>query len=147
MLLDEGEFRRWIESARRTLRSAVRDLEGGDYNWACFKAHQAAEKALKALLWGVGRPRVGHSLPKLLQQIEEELGIRAPGEVREACIRLNKLYTPTRYPDVWSEGIPEEYYSESEAREAISQAGRVIGWVEEIWRRLSGRGLGGGGKR
>ena len=60
--LDEGEFERWKRSALRTLESARRDLDGGDYNWACFKSHQAAEKALKALLWGVGRPRSGHAL-------------------------------------------------------------------------------------
>jgi len=139
-MLDDNEFRRWMESARRTLESAKRDARYGDYNWACFKAHQAAGKALKALLWGCGKPRVGHSLPRLLSGIEEELGIAPPGDIREACMRLNKFYTPTRYPDAWSEGIPEEYYSEKEALEAIELAKMVIEWVEEVWRRLSGRG-------
>jgi HEPN domain-containing protein len=37
--LDEGEFERWKRSALRTLESARRDLDGGDYNWACFKSH------------------------------------------------------------------------------------------------------------
>ena len=146
-MLDEAELERWLESARRTLESARRDMEHGDYNWACFKAHQAAEKALKALLWGVGRPRTGHMLPRLLRHVEEELGVVAPEEVREACIRLNKLYIPTRYVDAWSEGIPEEYYSESEARDAIEWARRVIEWVVETWRRLSRRGGGSGGRR
>jgi hypothetical protein len=41
--LDEVEFERWLRSALRTLESAKRDLEFGDYNWACFKAHQVAE--------------------------------------------------------------------------------------------------------
>lgn len=138
-MLDEPEFSRWIESAKRTLDSARRDLAHGDYNWACFKAHQAAWKALKALLWGIGRPRVGHSLPRLLQHLEES-GIVAPRDIREACMRLNKLYTPTRYPDVWSEGIPEEYYSEGEARDAIEWALMVIEWVEMVWRELLERG-------
>ena len=146
-MLDEAEFGRWIESARRTLESARRDAEHGDYNWACFKAHQAAEKALKALLWGAGKPRTGHSLPKLLDNIREELGIEAPKEIQEACIRLNKLYTPTRYPDAWSEGIPEEYYSESEAVEAITWAEQVLEWVVQTWRRLSRRGGGCGRER
>jgi len=135
-VLDESEFRRWLESARRTLESARHDAEAQFYNWACFKAHQAAEKALKALLWGLGHPRVGHMLPKLLEELRA-LGIDVPRDVDEACIRLNKFYTPTRYPDVWPEGIPEEFYSESEAREAIELAKRVIEWVEGVWRRLS----------
>ncbi|MEM1664224.1 MAG: HEPN domain-containing protein [Zestosphaera sp.] len=85
------------------------------YSWACFKAHQATEKALKALLWGLGNPRVSHSLPALLSELGDVLG-EVPEDVRESCIRLNKCYIPTRYPDVWSEGIPEEQYSEKESR-------------------------------
>jgi len=135
-VIDESEFRRWLESAKRTLESARHDAEAGFYNWACFKAHQAAEKALKALLWGLGAPRTGSMLPRLLEELRG-LGIEVPSEVAEACIRLNKFYTPTRYPDVWPEGIPEEFYSVSEAREAIELAKRVIEWVEEVWRRLS----------
>jgi len=50
--LDEGEFSRWMRSSTRTLESARRDLEAGDYSWACFKAHQAVEKALKVLPMG-----------------------------------------------------------------------------------------------
>ena len=42
-----------MRSATRTLESAKHDADHGDYNWACFKAHQAAGKALKALLWAV----------------------------------------------------------------------------------------------
>jgi len=142
--MDEQEFSRWIRSAERTLESARRDAEAGDYNWACFKAHQAAEKALKALLWGVGRPRIGHSLPRLLEHIGAELGVSVPDDVVEACMRLNKLYTPTRYPDAWSEGIPEEYYTRSEALEAVMMASRVIEWVKGVWKRLSRRGGGSG---
>ncbi len=139
-MLDSKEFNRWIESAKRTLESARHDLEVGDYNWTCFKAHQAAEKALKALLWGLGAPRTGHMLPMLLNYIREELGLEPPRDITEACMRLNKMYTPTRYPDVWPEGIPEDFYSESEAREAIDLAKRVIEWVESAWRELSRRG-------
>gem|GEM_PF-3405170 len=28
------------------------------------------------------------------------------------CMRLNKYYVLTKHPDVWSEGIPEEQYTE-----------------------------------
>lgn len=135
--LDEGEYRRWMLSARRTLESARRDLEVGDFNWACFKAHQAAEKALKALFWGVGSPTIGHSLVILVQRLAE-VGFTVEERIRELAARLSKFYTPTRYPDVWEEGIPEDYYTRSEAEEAISQAGEVINWVESKWRSLKG---------
>jgi len=138
--LDEGEFGRWMRSALRTLESARRDLEAGDYSWACFKAHQAVEKALKALLWGIGRPRVGYSLVHILNYLAEGTGIEPPETITYACAILSKYYTTTRYPDVWSEGIPEDYYSRREAEEAIRLAKEVIRWVEEVWRGLSRRG-------
>jgi len=141
-MLDNSEYSRWMESARRTLHSARGDLERGDYNWACFKAHQAAGKALKALLWGVGSPATGHSLPRLLERVGEVLQLELLPDIREACMRLNKFYIATRYPNAWSEGIPEEYYSRGEAEEAILYAGRVLEWVEGVWRRLSS--IGGG---
>lgn len=55
--MDIEEYERWIKSAEKTLQSAKEDLERGDYNWACFKAQQAAEKALKAFLYGLGKPK------------------------------------------------------------------------------------------
>ncbi|MEM4665524.1 MAG: HEPN domain-containing protein [Sulfolobales archaeon] len=134
-MLDESEFVRWIKSALRTLESARVDHAHGFYSWACFKAHQAAEKALKALLWGLGSPRVSHSLPVLLSELGNLLG-EIPEGVRESCVRLNKHYIPTRYPDVWSEGIPEEQYSEKESLEAITMAEEVVKWVEDTWKSL-----------
>jgi len=138
--LDISEFDRWLRSALRTLESAKRDLEFGDYNWTCFKAHQTVEKALKAILWGIGKPRIGHSLIHLLNYLTEIIGVNPPDDVVNACITLSKFYTPTRYPDVWSEGIPEEYYSRKDAEEAIRFAMRVIEWVKELWQELLRRG-------
>lgn len=134
--LDDVEFERWMRSALKTLESAGRDLEFGDYNWACFKAHQAVEKALKAVLWGVGKPRIGRSLVHLLNYLAENVGVRPPEDIVNACTALSKFYTPTRYPDVWSEGTPEEYYSRNEAEEAIKLAVRVIDWVKDLWQGL-----------
>ncbi|MEZ0345247.1 MAG: HEPN domain-containing protein [Infirmifilum sp.] len=135
--LDEKEYERWMSSARRTLQSAGRDLEAGDYNWACFKAHQAAEKALKALLWGAGSPTYGHSLVVLVEQLASQ-GFEVDDRVRELAARLSKLYTPTRYPDVWVEGTPEDYYTKLEALEAIRWAEELLSWVERKWRSLRG---------
>ena len=139
-MFDEAEYLRWIGSAHKTLESAQRDYEDGDYNWACFKAHQAAEKALKAILWGVGRPKTGHSLVHLLSHIAQDLGVDVPGEVREACMALSKFYTITRDPDAWSEGMPEEYFSARESEEALRHAKMILDWVEGLWRKLSGKG-------
>lgn len=135
--MDESEFKRWMLSARKTLESATRDARAGDYNWACFKAHQAAEKALKALLWGLGEPAIGHSLTVLVEHLVQ-LGLPVSDRARELAARLSKFYTPTRYPDVWESGIPEDYYTESEAEEAIRWADEIINWAEAVWKSLKG---------
>ncbi len=54
--LDFEEWARWRSQARHTLASGWQDLKEGDYDWASFKAHQAAEFALKGLLRGLGGP-------------------------------------------------------------------------------------------
>ncbi len=130
-MLDDKEYSRWIDSAKNTLASAKHDLEAGYYNWACFKAQQAAEYAIKALLWGIGKPEYGHALTRLINKIG-----RIPDEVQEACARLDKYYTLPRYADMWSEGSPHEYYTKREAQEAIYYAEHIINYVECRWRSL-----------
>lgn len=80
MLLDEPEYRRRLEAATNTLESGRGDMERGDHNWACFKAQQAAEPAVKSLLHGLGRPTYGHSVARLLD-IDSTCrpGTRTPG--------------------------------------------------------------------
>ena len=137
VVLDAQEYERWMKSAYKTLESARRDRENGFYNWACFKSHQASEKALKALLWGIGRPRPGHALVHLLHRLEEELGAEAPASVKQACATLDKYYIPTRYPDAWAEGSPEDYFTEADADDALEKALVIVKWVEGVWRELS----------
>ena len=137
-MLDEAEYARWIRSSKGTLSSAGGDLERGDFNWACFKAQQAAELAAKALLHGLGLPVYGHSVSRLLTDFPPDLRVR--GEVVQAAKTLDKYYVPTRYPNVWAEGAPEDYYTREDAEDAIKCAEAIIGWVEASWRSLKGEG-------
>ena len=72
----------------------------------------------------------------LLEHLERELGIEAPINIKHACIALDKYYILTRYPDAWVEGIPEDYFSEHDAVDAVDKALSIIRWVEETWRKL-----------
>ena len=134
-MLDGSEFQRWLRTALKNLDSARGDLERGDFNWACFKAHQAAEMALKALLHVLGLPAYGHSLSKLLQRVEEA-GVEAGGGYVKLAKSLDKLYVPTRYPNAWSEGSPHEYYTEEDAEQAIEYAKKLVEWVVSSWKQL-----------
>lgn len=138
--MDCVEFSRRLAMARRTLESARRDVEGGDYNWACFKAHQAAEFAVKGLLYGVGKPARGHSVFKLLEAAGALLSV--PGELVELGKLLDKFYIPTRHVDAWSEGAPFEYFTRDDAEMALAAAGRILEFVEGLWRACIGSGRG-----
>ncbi|WP_291998835.1 HEPN domain-containing protein [Caldivirga sp.] len=137
--MDLKEYGRWITMAQRTLESARRDAEFGDFNWACFKAHQAAEFAIKAILYGIGKPTRGHSLTHLIAELSELVNI--PENIIDLCKFLDKFYVPTRYVDAWSDGIPYEYFTRSDAETAINAANNIIVFTEDLWRRL----LSGGG--
>ncbi|MGQ4891573.1 MAG: HEPN domain-containing protein [Candidatus Njordarchaeia archaeon] len=134
-MLDLDEFNRWFSSAKKTLESSKRDKDSGDYSWACFKAQQAAEKAIKALLWGIGKPKVGHMLKRLVDFVVE-LGFNVEEDVINDCTELSKYYITTRYPDVWGEGVPEEFFTKREAEEAVKKAERIINWVSRTWNQL-----------
>ncbi len=135
LFVDVSEFERWMLMAERTLESALRDLEAGDYNWACFKAHQAGEFAVKALLYGMGKPTRGHAITRLLRELSGYVEVDA---VLEAAALLDKFYVPTRYVDAWSEGVPYEYYTRRDAEAALSAAQTLMGFVRKVWGSLSG---------
>ncbi|MDX1661346.1 MAG: HEPN domain-containing protein, partial [Gemmatimonadota bacterium] len=97
----------WIRQAERDLEHARRSAEMGDHEWACFAAHQAAEKALKAVLQDHGAEARGHALRSLLRGVSEAIGEEL--EEYEADAReLDRHYIPTRYPNSVPEGAPFE---------------------------------------
>ncbi|MDW8021524.1 MAG: HEPN domain-containing protein [Nitrososphaerota archaeon] len=133
-MLDEPEYSRWMIMAKRTLESAKGDLQRGDHNWACFKAQQSAEFAVKALLHGLGLEAYGHSVSSLLSRLPKELN---PSDIMQEAKTLDKYYVPTRYPNAWMEGLPTDYYTHQDAMQAIDYSGKIINWVEGSWRLLS----------
>ncbi len=78
--------------------------------WACLAAHQAAEKAVKALYQKLGLEVWGHSISRLLENLPEGY----------------KHYITIRYPNTYPEGAPMDYYTKSEAERAVGYACRII---------------------
>ena len=58
----------WLRQAEKDLRHAKNSLNTQDFEWSCFAAQQAAEKALKALYQHMGGESFGHSLLRLLDR-------------------------------------------------------------------------------
>ena len=128
--LDYSEFERWFSSAESTLRSAESDHNSSFYNWACFKAEQAAEFAVKAYLKGIGLTSYGHSVSHLMK----EAGFDK--EFIDLAKSIDKNYIPTRYTDAWAEGIPEEYYGLNDSTDSIEIAKEILEAVREKWTSL-----------
>lgn len=70
--------------------------------------------AVKGLLQFRGVEKRGYSISHLLEN--------PPEDVLQCAIFLDKQYTPSRYPDVYDEGSPYEYYTQKDAEECINCA-------------------------
>lgn len=114
----------WRKQACRDLQHARHALESEDYEWACFAAQQAAEKALKALYQQAGAEARGHSVALLLRQLPPPF---SPEPTLEQIGKeLDKHYIPARYPNAYPEGAPYELYTRGEAERAIAQAENIL---------------------
>ena len=98
-------------------------LDDRDYDWACFAAHQGAEKAVKGLFLSLGGEGWGHSITALLNDLAGRMQV--PEELLDSARRLDKHYIPTRYPNGFDSGAPHSYYTAREAAEALED-GRSI---------------------
>jgi HEPN domain-containing protein len=116
----------WLGQAERDLRAAQASMEAELFEWACFIAQQAAEKATKAVAQARGGDAMGHAVSRLLLAVLDQ----PPDEITEAARRLDKFYIPTRYPNGWAAGKPGDYYSRDDAEAAIADARRVVGYCQ-----------------
>ncbi|KAK7488212.1 hypothetical protein BaRGS_00020519, partial [Batillaria attramentaria] len=119
------EGRRWMRQAKLDLDAAVKTLRGGDalmYNWACYQAHQTAEKALKAVAFR----RDAWACRKTSHSLRELAGSLSDSEITEHAGQLDDLvqyHTRMRYPDLCTfPKIPAEVYGQDEATKATSQS-------------------------
>lgn len=116
----------WLRQAEKDISKAKLDLEWGYFEWACFTAQQAAEKAIKALFQKLHGEAWGHGAKALLENLPfgDRLQFYEDGRL------LDKFYIPTRYPNGLPQGIPHDYFTKKEAQEAIEAAERIYEWCK-----------------
>jgi HEPN domain-containing protein len=129
-----GEALRWLRQAENDLAFARLALREGFFAQACFVAQQTAEKALKAVAYGLGeRLVVGHSLVELLARLDDR--VPALADRRERAGVLDQYYVATRYPNGLPGGVPFEAFSREQAERAVEDA---EGFVEAARAALAG---------
>jgi len=120
----------WYKQAERDLKSARTQLEAEFFEWSCFIAQQAAEKAVKALYQRFSGEAWGHSVHDLLRGIAEKVDV--PEEAFENAKGLDRFYIPARYPNGWSSGFPGEYITKKDAKNAISNSQKILRFCKSI---------------
>lgn len=118
----------WLNQARRDLEQAIASESEARHEWACFAAHQAAEKAIKALHLAYGQEAWGHLLVRLLSELPTAIE-RPPLLIEQARV-LDNFYIPTRYPDSHPEGSPFDHYGPLQSQEAIRHARAILAFVD-----------------
>lgn len=119
----------WIARAQRDYRALDALLRTGEplEDSICFHAHQAVEKALKAVLVrNQISPPHRHLLKHLLALCPESL--QRLGGVADACAILDAVFPKTRYPD---DPIPTEAEVEAAVTAArlVREAARIAGVI------------------
>lgn len=123
--MKKDEWNRYYRQAEHTLASARRDADDGDHDWACFKAQQAAELAIKGYIRATREFVTGHSVTRLLTAMEGEV----PETIVDCARRLDMVYIPTRYPDAYDAGSPMDYYTAVDSQQAINCARITLEWL------------------
>jgi len=118
----------WLNQAGRDIKQAEASLRDGFYEWACFAAQQAAEKAVKALIQSRGGESWGHSVAALIDALPKDL---KPINLRDKALELDQAYIPSRYPNTHPTGYPGILYSRTMAERLIEYAKEIIRYCQD----------------
>jgi HEPN domain-containing protein len=123
---DRHEAERWRQTAQEDLDAARALIGTGHFSHACFHAQQAAEKAVKAIWYGLGEDPWGHSVQKLAAEIQDQTVRECMAGVSETGAFLDRFYIPTRYPNGLPDLTPGKVYFRKDAEQAVEAAKIVL---------------------
>ena len=121
---------KWFIFADEDWIMAKRALEDGIFNQTCFHSQQGVEKLLKGFLQDSKKkiPKT-HSLVELLNLCA---GINSTlANIEEDCIKLDRYYIPTRYPDALPGTLPEGLPSKKDAETALAILDKVAKLIKK----------------
>ena len=114
----------WIRQAQNDLAMAEFARSGQFYAQACYHCSQAAEKALKGLLIGLGQdPPRSHSLERLVDALAD-MGLEVESLRALQLKSLSRMTTATRYPD--ADEAPADLFDQRDWDLALGVAKSVL---------------------
>ncbi|ELT96105.1 hypothetical protein CAPTEDRAFT_195081 [Capitella teleta] len=127
-----AQAKRFLRQAQEDLRATDNDYETKEpaFEWVCFKAHQAAEKAFKAAQFSVDAvTSFSHDLVTLAASVEDMELRRLAQRLQGIVGNSSKLYNPDPIDFVV---IPHEEYTREMACDAVMCAADILERVKEF---------------
>jgi len=122
-----NRWRDWLAQAERDFEHIAECRASERHEWACFAAHQSAEKAVKALHLKLGQEAWGHVVARLLSELPEQVTV--PVSAVEMGRTLDAFYIPTRYPNGHPEGAPFQHFGPLQSETAETYARQILEFV------------------
>jgi HEPN domain-containing protein len=139
-----SDHAKWMNQAQKDLIAAQALVTTSHFEWACFVASQAAEKALKACLSAMelnweSRGRDGHDLIGLTKLWPNFLRTNNP-DLKSALTELIPMVVNTRYPhariepDGQSQALvaPMDVFREVQAVASVRNAQVLVDFFEKF---------------
>lgn len=108
------------------MKHAQATIDNEAYEWSCFAAQQAAEKALKALFISLHGDPWGPFILALMEGLPDSTRKLVGEALLDSARALDKHYIPTRYPNGFAQGAPMDYYTKRDAEESIGHAKSIL---------------------
>jgi HEPN domain-containing protein len=122
------EAKRWLKTAQGDLEAAKILMGNGKYAHACFHSQQAGEKAVKAVWYFLDADPWGHSITKLIRDLEsvDLAAYEKFDQIKRSAVVLDRFYITTRYPNGLPDLTPEDSFLEEDAKNCIQHSEMVI---------------------
>jgi len=121
------EAKRWFRQAEADLAAVANDIASSrpSYEWACFKCHQAAEKALKAVQYAINahNKTFDHYLERNCIGLNDSELSRIAGNLERLVVSSVRMRYPDRvsFPD-----IPNDVYTAQMAKQALQLSENIV---------------------
>lgn len=121
----------WLRQAEADLALGKHARHHGHYEWACFAAQQAAEKAAKAVHPAADQTEARHSVAELLGEVSAA-GASISPELLDRARELDRHYYAARYPNHLPEGAPADDYGKFDATQALDDAQAILEFCRNV---------------